>query len=200
MASPMFGCIVPGRLAQFDVQQVSENQVVFTVPECEKINHLVIFLTGSSPFPDGFGGSVYLCWPKPDLSWNLLGFISNDKPSAIFKIAKPKEAGVQSPFQGFTGGNQAMAAQIGISVEPAQEILLKSNNVATAEASSQSNFAQFTQKMMENCYNYLSSFAISQSQMTPQPDTMFVPLNTLTSWYQTFQRRFTMDPNFWKNL
>ena len=49
---------------------------------------MVIFLTGIQPFPDGFGGSVYFCWPKMQTSWHLLGYISNQKPSAIFKIAK----------------------------------------------------------------------------------------------------------------
>ena len=67
---------------------VSENQLVFNILDCDSVNHIVIFLTGTQPFPDGFGGSVYFCWPKPQPTWSLLGFISNEKPSAIFKIAK----------------------------------------------------------------------------------------------------------------
>ena len=71
-----------------DFTQINEKQVVFNLPDCESINHVVIFLTGVQPFPDGFGGSVYFCWPKMQSSWHLLGFISNEKPSAIFKISK----------------------------------------------------------------------------------------------------------------
>lgn len=56
----------------------------------QSINHIVVFLTGQVPFADGFGGSIYFGWPTDEggISWQLLGFITNDKPSAIFKIAK----------------------------------------------------------------------------------------------------------------
>jgi hypothetical protein len=30
---------------------------VITIPDADNINHLVVFLTGTSPFPEGFGGS-----------------------------------------------------------------------------------------------------------------------------------------------
>ena len=36
---------------------VTDNQFVTTVEDADNINHLVIFLTGTQPFPDGFGGS-----------------------------------------------------------------------------------------------------------------------------------------------
>ncbi len=36
---------------------VSDTQFVTTVEDADNINHLVIFLTGTQPFPDGFGGS-----------------------------------------------------------------------------------------------------------------------------------------------
>lgn len=50
----------------------------------------MVFLTGQVPFTDGFGGSIYFGWPTDEggVSWQLLGFITNEKPSAIFKIAK----------------------------------------------------------------------------------------------------------------
>ena len=42
---------------QTDVTQVSENQFLFNIPDADDINHLVIFMTGQSPFPDGLGAA-----------------------------------------------------------------------------------------------------------------------------------------------
>jgi len=42
---------------QTDFQQLTDTQFVITIPDADNINHLVVFLTGTSPFPEGFGGS-----------------------------------------------------------------------------------------------------------------------------------------------
>lgn len=42
---------------QTDFQQIGENQFLITVPDADNINHIVVFLTGSVPFPDGTGGA-----------------------------------------------------------------------------------------------------------------------------------------------
>jgi len=207
MAASIFGCIVPGRLVITDCQQVSEAQFLFNLDNYDSINHVVVFMTGAAPFPEGLGGSVYLCWPVPEPSWHLLGFISNDKPSAIFKIAKPKQTATPSvnPFSGFqqtttaTNPSAVMPAQIGISIEPAHEIINKQTSVTNNALNTQSNFVQFTQAMMQSCYNYCSSFAVPQAQMTPQPLEQFAPLSALTKWYENFQRKMDRDPNFWKS-
>merc|ERR1712172_371082 len=56
-------------------------------------------------FPEGMGGSVYFCWPQPDgvgQVWQLLGVISNTKPSAIFRIGRlKKNAGDENTTNSF---------------------------------------------------------------------------------------------------
>lgn len=49
-------------------------------------------MLGTVPFPAGMGGAVYFSFPDPvgGQVWQLLGFITNDKPSAIFKISQLK--------------------------------------------------------------------------------------------------------------
>ena len=42
---------------QTESQQVSENQFLFNIPEADNINHVVVFMTGQMPFPDGLGGA-----------------------------------------------------------------------------------------------------------------------------------------------
>ncbi len=74
---------------QTDAQQVSPDKFVFTLPDYEKVNHVVVFMLGTVPFPVGMGGAVYFSFPDPAVGpvWQLLGFITNEKPSAMFRIS-----------------------------------------------------------------------------------------------------------------
>ena len=42
---------------QTDGQQIGENQVLFNIQDADNINHIVVFMTGQTPFPDGLGGA-----------------------------------------------------------------------------------------------------------------------------------------------
>lgn len=196
----MFGCIVSGRLVQTDAQQVGPTQFVFNLADVERIHHVIVFLTGVTPFPDGMGGGVYYCYPTPEgPTSQLLGFIGNNKPSAIFKLAKARpEERVQNPF----ALNASMAldqvgAQIGISIEPLDQ-LAQQTPASHTTPSNLNSYVEYTQKMLENFFNFASSFAITQGQMTPNPSESFVPLSVVQKWYENYQRKMTNDPNFWK--
>ena len=62
--------------------------------------------------------SVYFSWPNENgpPSWHLLGNITNNKPSAIFKISGLKKNAGGEPNNVFTTQTASLAAQIGISV------------------------------------------------------------------------------------
>ncbi|PIK50095.1 hypothetical protein BSL78_13021 [Apostichopus japonicus] len=185
---------------QTDVQQVDPTHFVCQITNPETVNHVVIFMTGSSPFPDGTGGAVHFGFASPTgIHWHFVGFISNEKPSAIFKISGLKQ---NSPSAGpsFMGSMNPLAgnsSQIGISVEPLDQIV-QQTPVSAAQASHMDNVTQYTTKLLENFYNFASSFAINQSQMTPQPNVSFIPSTVLDQWYQSFKRKLQQDPNFWK--
>ncbi|XP_063988159.1 protein OPI10 homolog isoform X4 [Diachasmimorpha longicaudata] len=89
----MFGIIVSGRLVDTNVLRMNDTQFLVTVPDADNVNHIVVFLTGNVPFPEGTGGAVYFSWPDPNAppNWQFLGYISNLKPSAIFKIMNLKK-------------------------------------------------------------------------------------------------------------
>ena len=109
------------------MQQVGETQFLFNIADADSINHIVLFMTGTTPFPDGMGGAgnkymfkhnfiklsglatstlgcklylftlkysfaVYFNWPSPDgsQSWHLVGHVTNQKPSLIFKVSNLK--------------------------------------------------------------------------------------------------------------
>lgn len=197
----MFGCVVAGRLVQTDAVQVSDDKFVLNVADCEAVNHVVVFLLGTVPFPAGMGGAVYFSFPEPGGAagpvWQLLGFLTNDKPSAIFKISGLKAAvGASHPFGAMAPSPSI--AQVGVSVEAldqlAQQIPASSAAVSTVTSS-----LEFTQKMLDSLYNFASSFAVSQAQMTPNPTETFIPSSCLLRWYENFQRRLAQNPNFWKN-
>lgn len=187
-----------------NVEQVDANTFVLSLDQVETINHVVVFLTGQVPFSQGFGGAIYFGWPSPEtggISWQFLGYISNDKPSAIFKLAKVKPSEmVVNPFsqqlmQAITSTN----AQIGILVEQLTEIAQKTPSADT-QASKVENFTEFSQKMLENFFNYASSFAVTPGQCVMDTSTTYVPIQVLQNWYASFQRKLQMDPHFWKTL
>lgn len=198
----MFGCLVAGRLVQTDAVQVSSDKFVFNLPDYENVNHIVVFMLGTVPFPAGTGGAVYFSFPDPagGQVWQLLGFITNDKPSAIFKISGLKAGeGGDHPFGMMAVVPQATSmAQVGVSIESLDQ-LAQQTPVSSATVSTVDSFLQFTQKMLDNLYNFASSFAVSQSQMTPNPTETFIPSSCILKWYENFQRRLAQNPNFWKN-
>ncbi|XP_019734566.1 protein Hikeshi [Hippocampus comes] len=199
----MFGCLVAGRLVQTDAAQVASDKFVFNLPDYESVNHVVVFMLGTVPFPAGMGGAVYFSFPDPASGgpvWQLLGFIANDKPSAIFKISgltAAQDRGGAHPF-GCVASAAPSVAQVGVSVEPLEQ-LAQQTPVSGAAASTADTLRLFTQKMLDSLYNFASSFAVTQAQMTLNPNETFVPSSCILKWYENFQRRMSQNPNFWKN-
>lgn len=102
---------------------MGESQFLMNIPDADNINHIVVFLT--QPLPMGMGASVYFSWPDPNAApnWLLLGFLTNTKPSALFKISQLKKPGEEghsalSPVNVFGVQPISHIAQIGLSIEP----------------------------------------------------------------------------------
>lgn len=118
----MFGCIAAGRLVQTNAQQVSQAKYLFSLDDALSINHIVIFLTGVAPLPTGFAAAVYFGWP-PYKEFKYLGFISNEKPSAIFRLS-----GLTQEYQNGSikevemKSEENVVAQIGISIETSEVV------------------------------------------------------------------------------
>jgi len=133
----------------------------------------------------------------------LLGHITNVKPSAIFRIAKLKKGANdenQNTPNTFASLNQTVRhnAMVGISVEPLVQ-LEGQTPAASAEAASVSTFCEFSKKMLENLFNYSSSFAVTASDMRTRPGDTFVPFSALQQWYTNFERRLQQNPYFWRS-
>ncbi|XP_014676527.1 PREDICTED: protein Hikeshi-like isoform X2 [Priapulus caudatus] len=191
----MFAILVAGRLVQTECTQVSETQFLFDVQDADSVNHVAVFLTGLQPFPDTHGGAVYFSWPDPSgaARWQLLGHISNNKPSAIFKLSSLKKSGedIANPFGAAPAHH---LAQIGISVEPLDQLAAQVP-AGGAAVSTSDTFTEFANKTLESLFNYASSFA---STATPSAGEATLPLSVLQNWYMTFRRRLEQNPLFWR--
>ena len=165
---------------------------------------------------------MYFCWPQAGggQAWQLLGTINNNKPSAIFRlvatvnygesivvsclmtcrISKLKSAdenlNITNSFMSL-GQRSRANAMVGISVEPLVNIEGQTP-AAMTEAAKVSTFMEFGQKMVENLFNFASSFAVTGGEMRSRSGETFVPFSCLQQWYSNFERRLQHDPNFWR--
>jgi hypothetical protein len=100
--------------------------------------------------------------------------LTNGKPSAVFRV------GSEDSEQAIGGGEQSPPATLGLSIEPLE--LLDGLEVQKKQGSSFGKEKQSTianpQKMLENLFNYLMSFATKHTQ----PATEYIPVNALQQW------------------
>lgn len=144
---------------------------------------------------------MYFSWPDPNSPpcWQYLGYISNEKPSSIYRITKlkkPSEVVINSKGFGFNQAIVSHSAQIGISIEP----LVHLNQLTPAiENSGDNNFKAYASRTAENLYNFVLSFGITIQPAIGQPASQVVPISAISQWYQNYTRKLDLNPNFWKS-
>lgn len=197
----MFGCLVSGRIVQTNAQQVDANRFLFLVDKANQIQHIAVFLLGTVPLKEGYGASIFFGWP-PYQQWKYLGYLTNNKPSAMFRLQTTSGGGGIDVDMGMERDDNVVA-QIGISIEPLNVVEAQStqNSIAltvptTTDANqkgSAKEMQDFSLKMCENLFNYLRSFS-------SQANGDMIPASALNKWYENFLRKIKNDPLFWKNL
>eukprot|EP01130_Rhizamoeba_saxonica_P012304 TRINITY_DN5169_c0_g1_i1.p1 TRINITY_DN5169_c0_g1~~TRINITY_DN5169_c0_g1_i1.p1 ORF type:complete len:198 (+),score=17.84 TRINITY_DN5169_c0_g1_i1:121-714(+) len=197
----MFAVLVSGRLVQTNYQEISSNKCVFDLDNATSIHNLAVFMTGSQPLPSGTGAVIFLGWPPFD-NWNCLGYISNDKPSALFKVnqVQHSQAFTTAGFGTPTMVGENIVAQIGIEILPISEVLHQFGTREQQSERSVTNNVSFCQKMLTSFYNYSASYQIELQPNHMRPPELFFPANILEKWYSKFENRLKKDPDFWKSL
>uniref|UniRef100_A0A915NTP2 Hikeshi-like domain-containing protein n=1 Tax=Meloidogyne floridensis TaxID=298350 RepID=A0A915NTP2_9BILA len=165
----VFGLIIAGRMVQTDFTALKEMEYMIEIQDAES-------------------------WTPTDggeRQWNYLGFISNEKPSALFKIGQlTKQQQQQNPQNfsfnasnmntNFFNNSAVHSALIGVKVEPMIEILRRNENEETSTNEQLSSLALFPEKMLRNFVNFMHSFAVS----FPKPNTTqyeeYVPAKSVT--------------------
>ncbi|GAA99776.1 uncharacterized protein L969DRAFT_18634 [Mixia osmundae IAM 14324] len=212
----MFSLVVAGRLPQTNLQQVDATRFLFQVPEASSVNHLVVFLS-TQPFPPGYGATVHFNLPGKD-TWQLLGKLSNDKPSAIFRL-KAITASTLTASQGlaFASATAVDTLNIGIQCEPLEQIeadltAAEARPHASQEASAamptdepSQSLALVTRtapteavdpllmaagKLAKNLFTYLSSFSQSDAPH-------YFSLADVERWYRNVEQKLRNGGMAW---
>ncbi|KAM5539748.1 hypothetical protein V8D89_006561 [Ganoderma adspersum] len=194
----MFGCVVAGRPLQTNLQQIDETHAIFELPAAGSINHVSVFLLGTVPFPDGYGATVHFFWPGK--GFQLLGMLSNEKPSAIFRLRGTFSAQTTDTHAVFTGAapvDSNLTAVLGLSIEPLPQILQElaalpapapapagPSAVAVARANPAADATLLAERVVKHLFNYLSSF-VGGNPQGMSPDVM-IPLGMVARWYESF--------------
>jgi len=150
-------------------------------------------------------------WPGKE--FQLLGAISNAKPSAIFRLRNNNSSASSSSIPKPSGSydidmamdestEPSVTIALGISIEPASQVEAQlgalhggssftSTSATTALALSRPVPPPVTllaQRLLRNLFNYLTSFASTDGQS--------VPLKAFEAWYQKLQHKLAQDPTF----
>ncbi|KAF5399964.1 Hikeshi heat shock protein nuclear import factor [Paragonimus heterotremus] len=198
----MFAAIVSGNLVQTEFVQVCDNKFLLTLAPLNDVNHIVVFLTGTAPFLPGMGGGVYLGLQQGGSQmWYFLGILTNDRPSAIFKVGNlRKGAQLQNSEHPFgatfglpTSNGVLVEAQLGISVESLTTLPPRSEGMES-EPTNADQMTRFTRFAAESLFNYVASFA-HDSGSSSDP---LVPMSAIKGWFGTILHKLTVDPCFWQ--
>ncbi|OMJ08348.1 Protein OPI10-like protein [Smittium culicis] len=190
----MFGCIVAGRLIQTNIEQVGESQYVFNLQNSESINHIVVFLLGTIPFEQGYAATVHFKWPTKD--WICLGVLTNEKPSAIFKLKSLDHLSSENA--------SAITSILGISIEPIHQVeaaysALKANSslaLTTTAPNHPQNLENSALTMLQSLYDYSMSFATkfsaNMSVLGSAPlssNTSVIPVKAIEDWFKSYKNK-----------
>jgi len=187
----MFGCCVAGRLLQTDLRQIDETHAMFELPAASSINHVCVFLMGTVPFPDGYGCTVHFFWPGK--GFQLLGMLSNEKPSAIFRLrgSYTAQQHASAAHTAFSGSMQQGApdqpdvtAILGLAIEPLSDIVAQMATLQTVAQPGQAAAADPTrlaERIVRHLFNYISGFT-GGSVSTD----VAVPMPLIVKWYESF--------------
>jgi hypothetical protein len=101
-----FGVVAPGRPILTEFQPISETKAIVVIEQPFLVTELTFFLLSPNVCPIGYGAILY--YSTDQINWELLGSVSNSKPSGIFRTGwSTKEELVGIPF-----------VYLGVSLEP----------------------------------------------------------------------------------
>ncbi|GAA5991685.1 hypothetical protein JCM5350_007317 [Sporobolomyces pararoseus] len=200
----MFAFVVPGRLVQQTVQDPSSpERFSAQIDKVEELNHITVFLTGQAPFPEGYGATVHL--EIPGKGFQLIGGLSNEKPSAIFRLRGttiPSTTTAQ-----FSSTGSTTTTTLGILCEPLpsianQLLTLPSTSSSTSTSTSTAlvptttganpssingeQAVKLAQLIAKNLFNAISGFV---KPLPNVPGDGWIEFGLVEGWYRNFENK-----------
>ncbi|KAI3653432.1 hypothetical protein MP228_001379 [Amoeboaphelidium protococcarum] len=186
----MFAHVIASRPVSSDFQQVDATHVVCDIIDAVSVNHICVFLTQT--LPANVGASVHFQFVNS--GWKLLGVLTNEKPSAIFKLKGFDQiqnlGGSQSSMSIATTQGQRINAQLGISLEPIDQVQNQMAEMQRARQSQQQqqqqqvsiasgDKQQIAESILRQLYEFITSFV---SDIGTQSNAT-IPLRAFQEWY-----------------
>ncbi|CAG9464219.1 unnamed protein product [Pedinophyceae sp. YPF-701] len=175
-SGPVFAVLFVGNsfpIPSTSLQQVDATHWVLDVcaavgPNYQDLKDVCLFLTQPGSLDATCALGLYVS--VGGSGWSYRGCVAASRPSEVMPLLWPESS--QPPGPG--------AVQIGISLEPAQE-------VAEKEAPKVAAKGDFARRVGLDLFRYLESFNIPEQ---------YLPSSILDRWFQKFQHKLQKDPDF----
>eukprot|EP01084_Bolivina_argentea_P269867 458760_1 len=173
-----FGILIPSRPVITEFIVVGQ-QAMVEIPNPRDVSDLSFFLLPQSPVPANCGAVLYYSAP-PYGTWEILGAVSQDVPSATLRTGWPIHEGMQN-----VGISRLM-----VGIEPLDTIHnLAAGGVIRGGGEDRRLFAV---AVARNLFKFIASFSGSLSH----GNEIVVPANILDTWIARFESKYQRDPNF----
>jgi hypothetical protein len=111
------------------------------------------------------------------------GYISTEKPSAIFKINKPQDSSKELPLT------------LGLTLDTLTNLVALAEKAKKESPSFNEDLIKINQKILQNLYNFASSFAVKPGFGSTEPES--VALDVLDKWFASIDAKNKTDPNWY---
>ncbi|TFA97485.1 Protein OPI10 [Trichoderma ghanense] len=213
MSTPLFGIVPAGHpLITAPASSPSPTSFLYALPTTKPFSHIVVFLLPGIALPDNSAAAIYLTTAReaaasPAPNFRFLGAIGPGKESAMFKVAGAgSETSDPSSNTGGSSSSSDGGLMIGISVEPADAVAPRLQELAANKASQQQQQPSsssssssssvptvvLAQRIIQNAFNFLASF----SGTAGPGGVEVVPLRAFEEWWRKFESRIRSDPSF----
>eukprot|EP00760_Papus_ankaliazontas_P025511 PhM_4_TR2755/c0_g3_i2/m.29847 len=186
-----FGVVIPGRPPANTFECIGLSRWVLPVSNLPS-DMIVLYLT--EPLPDGATLTAYLT-PQGQNSFEYLGFVTNDAPSAILRI----------PIS-FLDQHRNTDVVLGLSLETVES----ARNLEESEGTSHSKQRLATQsaiasRIVNDFTEYVGSFSRSSSACGYGPrydnatgeEVLVLPSRILGQWRDRIETKMNKDAQFW---
>lgn len=196
MDPPLFACVVPGCPVVTSFTQFEPNK--WSAPLGNAPESIVVFLTGASPVPDGFGLGLYVACiddgtggsAAGTAGFEFVGRIDNQCPSRVVKV----------PLS-IMRIDRPTPISLGIALEPLDTLQnVEGCTSSVLEQSRAATYLHIATKITQQLYTFLMSHAqtLSADPSDPQSvEMVYLPATWVDKWRERLERYMAKDASFW---